>query len=49
MFDARINKIKIFDNRKGFLWLFNRYDKTGDGLIDVEYLKQLTTGEVVER
>jgi hypothetical protein len=24
MFFTRINKIKVFDNREGFLWLFNR-------------------------
>jgi hypothetical protein len=24
MFYARINKIKVFDNREGFLW-FNKY------------------------
>jgi hypothetical protein len=24
MFYTRINKIKMFDNREGFLWLFNK-------------------------
>jgi hypothetical protein len=27
MFYARINKIKVFDNREGFLGLFNRHAK----------------------
>jgi hypothetical protein len=25
MFYARINKIKVFNNREGFLWLFNQH------------------------